>query len=171
MAFGGLLANYPNRVAAVFLRAVAFPLGLPHAPARDSLGRDVAHLMQMSGDTRERLVSGSHVSNLEADPIARGEKLLALMPTVMAMEKRLRRATRDGEIAPLPQDPDAIESWATGAVAGGFIEQGELGVLCEWARHTREAVKVDDFPSDFGILEALQKRGAALKRSLTDTLV
>ena len=34
----------------------------------------------------------------------------------------------------------------------------------EWAAHAREAVKVDDFSADFGILEALQKRSAALER-------
>jgi acyl-CoA dehydrogenase len=170
VAFEGLLANYPNRAAAAFLRLIAFPFGLPHAPTDDALGTEVARLMQTPGDARERLVAGAHVSGADSDPIARGEKLLALTPAVSALETRLRRSMKAGEIDPLPQHPDDIETWARAAVAGAFIEESEATLLREWADHAREAVKVDDFPSDFGILEALQKRGAALERELSDTL-
>ncbi len=45
-----------------------------------------------------------------------------------------------------------------------MITEDEANLLREWALHAREAVKVDDFPADFGILEALQKRGAAIER-------
>ncbi|SAL02851.1 hypothetical protein AWB77_06647 [Caballeronia fortuita] len=40
----------------------------------------------------------------------------------------------------------------------------------EWAAHARGAVKVDDFSADFGILEALQKRSAALARQLPEMI-
>ncbi len=62
-AFEGLLANYPHRGAAAFLRVMAFPFGLPHAPSTDALGSEVARIMQTPGDARERLVGGSHVAS------------------------------------------------------------------------------------------------------------
>ncbi|WP_250434849.1 acyl-CoA dehydrogenase [Caballeronia sp. ATUFL_F2_KS9A] len=169
-AFEGLLANYPNRAAAGFLRIVAFPFGLPHAPSVDALGNDVAILMQAPGDARERLVAGSHVSALEDDPIARGEKLLALTPAVAALEARLRDAVKAGAAAPLPQSPHDIEAWSQTAAARGLIDENERALLAEWAAHAKEAVKVDDFSADFGILEALQKRSAALERHLPEAI-
>ncbi|SAL66954.1 Acyl-CoA dehydrogenase [Caballeronia peredens] len=170
VAFEGLLANYPNRAAAAFLRAIAFPFGLPHAPTADALASDVAMLMQTPGDARERLVAGSHVSGFDHDPIARGEKLLALTPAVAALEARLREAVKAGRSAPLPQSPDEIDTWAEAAAARGLIDENERALLAEWAAHAREAVKVDDFSSDFGILEALQKRSEALERQLPETI-
>ncbi|WP_321797050.1 acyl-CoA dehydrogenase [Caballeronia sp. J97] len=169
-AFEGLLANYPNRAAAAFLRVVAFPFGLPHAPSADVLGNDIAMLMQTPGDARERLVAGSHVSAFESDPIARGEKLLALTPAVAALEARLRDAVKAGQTAPLPQSPQDIGAWAQTAAARGLIDENERALLIEWADHAREAVKVDDFSADFGILEALQKRSAALEQQLPATI-
>ncbi|SAL82827.1 Acyl-CoA dehydrogenase [Caballeronia arvi] len=163
-AFDGLLANYPNRAAAAFLRAVAFPFGLPHAPSADALGNDIAMLMQTPGNARERLLAGSHVSAIETDPIARGEKLLALTPAVAALEARLRSAVKAGQTDPLPQSPQDIDAWAQSAAGRGLIDENERALLTEWAAHAREAVKVDDFSADFGILEALQKRSAALER-------
>jgi acyl-CoA dehydrogenase len=169
-AFDGLLANYPNRAAAAFLRAVAFPFGLPYAPSADALGNDIAMLMQTPGDARARLLAGSHVSAIETDPVARGEKLLALTPAVSALEARLRGAVKAGQTAPLPQSPQDIDAWAQGAAARGLIDENERALLTEWAAHAREAVKVDDFSADFGILEALQKRSAALERQSPEAI-
>ncbi|SAK95722.1 acyl-CoA dehydrogenase [Caballeronia pedi] len=169
-AFDGLLANYPNRAAAAFLRAIAFPFGLPHAPSTDALGNAVAMLLQTPGEARERLVAGSHVSAFENDPIARGEKLLALTPAVAALEARLRDAVKAGQSAPLPQSPQDVAAWADTAAARGLIDENERALLGEWAVHAREAVKVDDFSADFGILEALQKRSDALERTLPETI-
>ncbi|MDR5804717.1 acyl-CoA dehydrogenase [Caballeronia sp. LZ001] len=170
LAFDGLLANYPNRAAAAFLRVFAFPFGLPHTPSTDALGNDVALLMQTPGDARSRLVEGSHVSALEDDPIAVGEKLLALTPAVVALEARLRDAVKSGKTAPLPQSPDEIEAWARQATALGLIDASEAALLEEWASLAREAVKVDDFSADFGILEALQKRSAEIEQQMPETV-
>jgi acyl-CoA dehydrogenase len=172
-AFDGLLANYPNRAAAALLRFVAFPFGLPHAPSADALGNDIAMLMQTPGDARERLLAGSHVSSIETDPtdpIGRIEKLLALTPAVAALEARLRDDVKAGRSAPLPQSPQDIEAWARTAAERGFIDENEHALLTQWAAHAREAVKVDDFSADFGILEALQKRNAALARHLPEAI-
>ncbi|SAK91927.1 acyl-CoA dehydrogenase [Caballeronia temeraria] len=169
-AFEGLLANYPNRAAAAFLRVVAFPFGVPHAQSADALGNEIAMLMQTPGDARNRLVAGSHVSASETDPIAVGEKLLALTPAVAALEARLRDAVKTGQTAPLPQSPQEMEAWTRKALERGLIDETERALLTEWAAHAREAVKVDDFSADFGILEALQKRSAALARQVPEAI-
>jgi acyl-CoA dehydrogenase len=169
-AFEGLLANYPNRAAAACLRAVAFPFGLPHAPSADMLGNEVARILQTPGEARERLVADAHVAAFEDDPIARGEKLLALTPAVAALEARLRDAVKGGRIARLPQSPEEIDTWAQAAEARGLIDENDRTLLAAWAHHAREAVKVDDFSADFGILEALQKRSEALERHVPETI-
>jgi acyl-CoA dehydrogenase len=140
------------------LRVLAFPFGIPHAPGGDILSDDIARVMQTPGEARNRLVADSHVSTLDHDPIGTLEKLLALTPAFQTLEKRLRESKHD----PLPQSPDEIGRWAQNAVEHGFIDGNERAMLLEWAALTREAVKVDDFSADFGILEALQRRSAAL---------
>jgi acyl-CoA dehydrogenase len=171
LAFEGLLANYPRPAAAAFLRIVAFPFGVPHAPCADALSNDIALLMQTPGEARERLVAGSHVCALNGDPIAHGETLLALTPAVAAIENRLRNAVKAGQTAPLPQSPDEIEAWAKAAAERGLIDANDAELLKEWAIHARESVKVDDFSADFGILDALKKRSAALEQQLAEQLV
>lgn len=170
IAFEGLLANYPHRAAAALLRGLAFPFGVPHAPSGDALSNDIALLMQTPGDARERLVAGSHVSALKDDPIAHGEKLLALTPAVAAIETRLRDAVKSGQIAPMPQSPDEIDAWSRAAADRTLIDANDTALLKEWANYARESVKVDDFSADFGILDALKKRSAALERHLAEQL-
>jgi acyl-CoA dehydrogenase len=170
IAFEGLLANYPHRGAAAMLRVFAFPFGVPHAPSADALSNDIALIMQTPGDARERLVAGSHVSASKDDPIAHGEKLLALTPAVAALETRLRDAVKTGQIAPLPQSPDEIDAWSRAAADRALIDATEAALLEEWANHAREAVKVDDFSADFGILDALKKRSAALEQHVAEQL-
>jgi acyl-CoA dehydrogenase len=163
LAFEGLLANYPHRGAAALLRALAFPFGMTHVPSTDALGSEVALVMQTPGETRDRLLAGSHVSSLKADPISGLEKLLTLTPALSALESRLR----ESKLA-LPASPDEWDAWAQSAVEQGSIDADEHALLLEWAALARDAVKVDDFSADFGILEALQRRSAALEGEMPE---
>jgi acyl-CoA dehydrogenase len=164
-AIDGVLANYPNRLAAALVRVLAFPFGLPHRAPSDSLGSAIAELMQTPGAARERLVADSYVPPVDVDPLGYGELVFALTPRVTQIEQKLREAVKKGFIAPMPQSLPDLATWIDTAAGLGLIDGSERAVLADYARYGAEVVKVDDFPADFGMLAALQKRKEALERA------
>ncbi len=140
----GVLANFPNRVLATLLRWGMFPFGRPHRPPSDALGSEVAHAMQTGGADRERLLADCFVAQEDSDPVACAERALALLPTVEAIEKRLKESQPR-----MPQHIPAIRQWVAAAAAAGAIDSGEQQTLLEFARLTDALVQVDDFAADY----------------------
>ncbi|MGF6778085.1 acyl-CoA dehydrogenase [Paraburkholderia sp. GAS334] len=165
-AIDGVLANYPNRLAASLVRALAFPFGLPHRAPSDSLGSAIAELVQTPGAARDRLVADSYVPPVDVDPLGYGELAFALNPRVTEIEQKLRDAVKKGFIAPMPQSLPDLATWIETAEGIGLIDGSEREVLADYARYAAEVVKVDDFPADFGMLADLQKRKDALDRAM-----
>jgi acyl-CoA dehydrogenase len=64
----------------------------------------------------------------------------------------------------MPQSFPELETWAADAGQRGLIDANDRQVLADYARYGAEVVKVDDFPADFGMLEALQRRLQALQQ-------
>src|SRR4030095_877038 len=54
-AFEGVISNFPNRVIAVIVRRIVFPLGRPYVVPSDGLGHDAASLLIAPSATRDRL--------------------------------------------------------------------------------------------------------------------
>jgi acyl-CoA dehydrogenase len=52
------LANFPNRLLAVVMRAVVFPYGVPRQPALDALASECAELLLAPSAARDRLTNG-----------------------------------------------------------------------------------------------------------------
>ncbi|RKP52811.1 acyl-CoA dehydrogenase [Trinickia fusca] len=153
-ALEGLFANYPNRFAAACLRVLAFPFGMPwHAPA-DALASEVAELLQTPSPARERLLADSYVPVGEDDPIGLGERLLALVPRLAAIEAKVREAVRETRIAPIPQSLAELAAWAEQATTLGLIDASEREVLAAFAHDGALLVKVDDFSPDLGPSDA-----------------
>jgi acyl-CoA dehydrogenase len=150
-AFEGLFANYPNRFAAAVIRFLAFPLGLRRRPPSDGLTSTIALLLQTPCGARDRLLADSHVpAQADADdPIACGERLLALCPAVAEIESKLRAAVRADQTRPMPQSLAELPGWARAAEAQGLIDSRERETLERYARDGAALIKVDDFPADF----------------------
>ena len=157
-AYLGVLENFPNRVLAVLLRFVAFPFGRPYQLPSDALDSTVARIMQTDGDSRDRLTAGMHMPNVEQSPHAFGELAFQLIPQVNAIEARLKPAIQAGTLPPLPQSLIEMQYWVAAAAASGDITEAEQQVLHDFARFGDISVQVDDFPQDFNLLEAAQKR-------------
>ncbi|TDN70569.1 acyl-CoA dehydrogenase [Paraburkholderia sp. BL10I2N1] len=164
-AIDGVLANYPNRVAAGLVRVLAYPFGLPHRAPPDSLGTAIAELMQTPGAARDRLVADSYVPPVEVDPLGYGELVFELTPRVTEIDQKLRDAVRQGLIAPMPQSLPDLAGWTEAALQHGLIDANERQLLADYARYGAEVVKVDDFAPDFDMLAGLQKRKDALDKA------
>ncbi|WP_438393246.1 acyl-CoA dehydrogenase [Caballeronia sp. DA-9] len=167
-AFDAVLSNYPNRLAAGFVRALAFPFGMPHRVPGDRLGTSIAELMTTPGEARERLIADSYAPDANVDPMGYGELMFALSPHYAQIEHKLRDAVKSKKIPPMPQSLIELKAWAAACEASGLIDANEAQVLSDYARYGAEVVKVDDFGADFGMLDALQKRHQALANEPED---
>ena len=163
-ALEGVLDNYPHRAAAGIVRALAFPFGMRHRVPRDALASAIAELMQTPGEARERLIADSYAPSADADPLGYGELAFALNPRYTEIERKLRDAVKSGALPAMPQSFPELETWAADAEQRGLIDANDRQVLADYARYGAEVVKVDDFPADFGMLEALQRRLQALQQ-------
>ena len=146
-AFEGVIANFPNRLFAAFLRrVVVFPLGKPWAPPSDALGQDVARLLIEPSATRDRLTAGMYVPRSEDDAV--GVVELALEATMAAepIEARIREARKDGKVG--AGDTAAM---AAHALEAGIITAEEHALLQRRTVLRDKAIAVDDFPQDFSV--------------------
>ncbi|MFM0217341.1 acyl-CoA dehydrogenase [Paraburkholderia caledonica] len=169
-ALDGVLANYPNRFAAGLVRALAFPLGLPHREPSDRLGSEIAELMQTPGAARNRLVSDSYVPHPDVDALGYGELVFELNPRFAQIEQKLREAVKARRLEPMPQSVVQLAAWADAALQQGLIDADERRVLGDYARYAAQVVKVDDFPADFDILAKLQQRKETLEKVMEAAL-
>lgn len=156
-AFEGVLANYPSRPVAWWMRWKLAPLGLPYAKPSDALAARVADLMQTPGDTRERLIAGSYSPRPEIDELAYGEIVFQMSPQVAAIEQRLRIAVKEGRLPTMPQSLPEFTQWVAHAARLQLVSDDEQQVLGQYADYAARAVAVDDFPADFGRVVDMQR--------------
>lgn len=160
-AWRDLLANHPNRGAALFLKLVGAPFGLKASGPDDACAAAVAGLIQQHGPARDRLVAGSWTARIEVDPIAATLVAFDLYPQVEAIERRLKDAIRAGRIARAPQNLTLLNAWAAKAEGLGLINAEEHAAIARFAVYADQAIQVDDFPADFDIAAGLERRQAA----------
>ncbi|VVE61430.1 acyl-CoA dehydrogenase [Pandoraea captiosa] len=156
-AFEGVLANYPSRGAAWWMRWKLMPFGLPYAKPSDALSARVAQIMQTPGDARERLIAGSYSPSPEVDALAYGEIVFQMTPEVTAIEQRLRTAIKDGHLPVMPQSLPEFTAWVAHAAQSQRISDEERRLLAQYADYAAKAVAVDDFPADFGRAADMQQ--------------
>ncbi|WP_191488019.1 acyl-CoA dehydrogenase [Pseudomonas sp. FEN] len=159
------LDNYPSKAARRLLRALAFPFGIALRKPSDRLLAEVAELVQTPGESRDRLLADSYIPQPDIDKLAYGELAFQLLPQVDLIDARLKPAVRQGLVAPLPISREAFVPWLAKALALQLIS-GEEGELLErYVEYGDHAIQVDDFPQDFGLLEALQRRQAHIDQA------
>lgn len=162
-ALAEVLDNYPSKAAAVVIRALTFPFGIPLRKPSDRLLAQVADVVQTPGDTRDRLLANSYVPRPEIDKLAYGELGFRLLPQVELIEARLKSAVKQGLIEPMPISATAFTVWRVKARALDLISDEEDTLLGRYVEYADHGIQVDDFPQDFGLLEALQQRKHALE--------
>jgi acyl-CoA dehydrogenase len=162
-ALAEVLDNYPSTAAAVVLRGLTFPFGIPLRKPSDQLLAQVADVVQIPGETRDRLLANSSLPRPEIDKLAYGELGFRLLPQVELIDARLKPAIRQGLLEPMPIAATAFTAWRVKARALDLISDDEDALLARYVEYADHAIQVDDFPQDFGLLEALQQRRQALE--------
>ncbi|HET7728913.1 MAG TPA: acyl-CoA dehydrogenase, partial [Usitatibacter sp.] len=143
VAMDGVLANFPNRFIAAWLRLLVFPKGLTLDAPGDRVGSRVAELLITPGAARDRLTAGAYVPRREDDTVGRLEFAMEAVVAAEPIEAKLRRAAKEGR---LPESAGAERR--TAAVAAGIITAEEHEHLLRTDRLRRDVVKVDDFQGD-----------------------
>jgi acyl-CoA dehydrogenase len=105
---------------------------------------------------RDRLTAGMYLPADENDPFAVLERALAATISAESIEKRIRAAQREGRLFGA-----TAEALADAARRADIIDDAERETLRTAAALRDEVIRVDDFPADFGLSEALAKPTAA----------
>ena len=150
-ALHGVLANYPVRLIGVFLRLVTFPLGRHFAPPADALGHEVARLLIAPSATRDRLTAGMYLPKAESEPLGCLEAALEATIKAETVEAKIRAAQKSGTIR--GKTPEEL---VRSALAAHVISAEEQATLKRAAQLRDEVIRVDHFPQDLGLSEALR---------------
>ncbi|TAJ77611.1 MAG: acyl-CoA dehydrogenase [Gallionellaceae bacterium] len=140
VAFDGVLQNFPNRYAALLLRALIFPLGQCRKPASDALGHEVAALLGTQGDARDRLTAGMFIAADENDAVAALEAALSSTLACEPVQAELSQARKAGKLKALDELGQIAEARALGLISA---EQA-LQLQRDYALR-RKVIMVDDF--------------------------
>jgi acyl-CoA dehydrogenase len=150
-ALHAVTVNYPNRWVGAALRWTVFPFGLHFAPPGDALGHEVARLLIAPSQTRDRLCAGMYLPMSETDPLGCIEAALDATIRAEPVEAKIRAAQKSGAI----HGRTAAEL-AQAALAAQIIAADERALLERAERLRDEVIRVDHFPQDFGLSEAVR---------------
>ncbi|MBN8442907.1 MAG: acyl-CoA dehydrogenase [Thauera sp.] len=150
-AFEGVIANFPDRIAAVLLRRlVVFPLGRPYVVPSDALGHEVAKRLIEPSATRDRLTAAVHLPADIEQPLGALEAALSAAIAAEPVEAKLREARRAGYFKPDALVEGRGEALWAKAQECGVITAAEAEVLQRYSALRDKVIRVDDFPFDLG---------------------
>ena len=144
LAFEGIFANFPNRPAALLLRLLTFPLGIPNLGPGDRLGHQVAAILLSPSVVRDRLTAGIYTPIDINEALGRLDDALVKVIAAEEVEKKIRDAVKAQRIA-VGSDEVTLQA----ALQTGVITAGEAGIVAASQAARREVIRVDDFPADY----------------------
>jgi acyl-CoA dehydrogenase len=145
VAMEGVVANFPNKWVAGWLRMLVFPKGVTLNAPHDKVGSKVAAILITPGAARDRLTAGIYLPKSEDDVIGRLEYAMEAVIKADPIEKRMRDAQKEGK---LPQR--TLGERRLAALNQGLVTQTEYDHLVYTDRLRRDVIKVDDFEHDMG---------------------
>jgi acyl-CoA dehydrogenase len=141
--FDGLLKNFPNRCAASVIKLIIFPLGKSYTLPDDRLDHEVADLLISPSVSRDRLTEGIHIPGSIKEQLGLYEDALNKAVEAEPVEKKIRKAVREGILKRSARDVEWKE-----AVMAGVINSDEAALLRRANLARNEVVRVDDFLMD-----------------------
>jgi len=143
VAIDGLLQNMPNRVAAFFMRAFVFPLGLHFKAPSDKLGHQIADVLLTPSSTRDRLTEGMYIPQDKSQTLAKIEDAMQKVILAEPVEQRLKKQLKD-----YTADYSGLEGMLKAGLAQGIINEQEAQLVRESDAARNEVIRVDDFDKD-----------------------
>jgi len=157
-AFEGTLANFPNRwFAALLRRLVIFPLGRPYVVPLDLLGHEVAKRLIEPSATRDRLTAEVFLPVGVDEPLGALEAALAATIDCEPIEMKVLQAIKLGSLKPALFIGGGVDTQYLQAFEADVITRTELDALQRKGELRDKVIRVDDFPYDFGLREALSE--------------
>jgi len=140
VAFDAVLQNFPNRFAALVLRAMIFPLGQWRRPPSDHLGHQVAALLLKPGAVRDRLTAGMFIPSDEEDAVGALEAALASTLACEPLQAELEKARQEGKLKAREELSRIAEARELGLIDAEQALQLERDYALR-----RKVIMVDDF--------------------------
>ena len=136
-----LIANFPNRFVALFLRATIFPFGKWLCKPSDNIDHQVAKILQTPSDVRTRLGQGQYITANANNPLGQLEVTLA---NVLASEPIFNKVCQAlGKKLPFIQ----LDVIADKGLQLNVISKDEAELLKTTELGRLAAINVDDFDS------------------------
>ena len=144
----GFLRNFPNAFLAGVMRALIFPRGLTYSAPGDRLGRQLAELVTMPSESRDRLCESVYRTLEPGNALGLLQEALVLSQTAEPLEKRLRvEGVKTGRITALDL-PGQVQQ----GLALGILSETEAAQLRDYDRKVMHLINVDDFaPHELGV--------------------
>jgi len=139
-ALVGIIQNFPNKIFAVALKLLVFPLGQHLKPASDHLGHTTAQLLLSSSATRDRLTAGIFIPTDSDEQVARLETALGMAQQADELEKRVHIAHKKTEINGVH-----LDELFQAALEKNIITQDEMTFYSQYSHLRNEIITVDDF--------------------------
>ena len=149
-ALVGVIANFPNRVLAVGLAWLVFPLGRPQQAPADDLGHGVAKLLLEPSAARDRLTADMYLGRADDESVGLLERALPATLASEPVEARIKSAVKDGRLDGKLPPGGGIEVLVARAVAAGVIDAADGELVLAAHDLTARVIRVDDFAQDLG---------------------
>jgi acyl-CoA dehydrogenase len=161
VALDEILQNYPNRLVALKLRWLVFPLGKPFKAPHDSLDTKLANLFTQNTDLRKRYLANVFAENIDVNPAGQAnhvflenDRLQPIFKKIFAAikAKTIKKAMGNQQIA-LAKD-------------AGVLTAAEAKQLMAYDKQLMEIIHVDHFEEkELVRTTPVARRKAAAKKS------
>jgi acyl-CoA dehydrogenase len=140
-AIDALISNFPNKIVAIFLRAMIFPIGTWLNKPSDITDHKVAQILQTPCKARERLGQGQYLTREPENVLGQLEQTLEDIIACEPIFKKVCQAIS----ADLPFYK--LDEVAQKGLDANAINKVEAELLCKAELGRKAAIDVDDFDS------------------------
>jgi acyl-CoA dehydrogenase len=140
-AIDALISNFPNKIVAIFLRAMIFPIGTWLNKPSDITDHKVAQILQTPCKARERLGQGQYLTREPENVLGQLEQTLEDIIACEPIFKKVCQAI--GVDLPFYK----LDEVAQKGLDANAINKVEAALLCKAELGRKAAIDVDDFDS------------------------